>query len=38
MSIPLADEHGVGLEGVRLHLTAWPYRKLEDLTAVLAGC
>jgi hypothetical protein len=35
MSIPLADEHGVGLEGVRLHLTAWPYRKLEDLTAVL---
>ena len=35
LTVPLADEHGVGLEGVRLVITAWPYRKLEDITAVL---
>jgi hypothetical protein len=33
--VPLSDEHGVGLEGVRLSITAWPYRKLEDITALL---
>lgn len=35
LTVPLADEHGVGLEGVRLVIAAWPYRKLEDITAVL---
>jgi hypothetical protein len=35
LTVPLADEHGVGLEGVRLVIIAWPYRKLEDITAVL---
>ncbi len=35
MVIPLADAHGVGLEGVRLQLTAWPYRRLYDMTAIL---
>jgi hypothetical protein len=36
MIVPLADENAVGLERVRLVLTAWPYRRLEDITAVLA--
>jgi hypothetical protein len=35
LTVPLADENGVGLEGVRLVIVAWPYRRLEDLTAVL---
>lgn len=35
MVIPLADEHGIGLEGVNLRLTAWPYRPQQDVTATL---
>jgi hypothetical protein len=35
MIVPLADADGVGLEGVRLQLTAWPYRKDHDVTALL---
>lgn len=31
----LADEHGTGLEGVRLRLTAWAYRRQRDVTATL---
>jgi hypothetical protein len=33
--IPLADEKGVGLEGVRLRLVAWPDRREHDVTATL---
>lgn len=33
--IPLADDNGVGLEGVRVRLTAWPYRRNHDVTATL---
>ncbi|MGY3341955.1 hypothetical protein ACVWZ4_004333 [Bradyrhizobium sp. USDA 4472] len=33
--IPLADENGVGLEGVRLRLSAWAYRRQHDVTATL---
>lgn len=33
--VPLADEKGVGLEGVRLRITAWAYRREEDVTATL---
>src|SRR5262249_41145169 len=33
--VQLADEHGVGLEGVSLRITAWPYRKNYDVTATL---
>src|SRR5665213_8778 len=33
--VPLADEHGVGLEGVNLRLTAWPYRREYDITGTL---
>lgn len=35
MMVPLADEGGVGLEGVRLRMTAWPFRREYDLTALL---
>jgi hypothetical protein len=31
----LADEHGTGLEGVRLRLSAWAYRRQRDVTATL---
>jgi hypothetical protein len=33
--VPLADEHGVGLEGVSLRITAWPYKREYDITATL---
>jgi hypothetical protein len=33
--LPLADEAGIGLEGVNLRLTAWPFRKHYDVTATL---
>ena len=35
MIVLLADADGVGLQGVRLRLTAWPYRRMHDVTAVL---
>lgn len=35
LRVPLADENGVGLEGVYLQITAWPYRRNYDLTATL---
>jgi hypothetical protein len=31
----LADERGTGLEGVRLRLKAWAYRRQRDVTATL---
>lgn len=31
----LADENGVGLEGVRLRLSGWAYRRHRDVTATL---
>jgi hypothetical protein len=31
----LADATGVGLEGVRLRLTAWAFRRMSDVTATL---
>lgn len=33
--VPLADELGVGLEGVNLRIVAWPFRKNYDVTATL---
>jgi hypothetical protein len=33
--VPLSDENGVGLEGVNLRITAWPYRPHHDITATL---
>lgn len=33
--VPLADELGVGLEGVALRITAWPFRREYDITATL---
>jgi hypothetical protein len=33
--IALADSSGAGLEGVRLRLVAWPFRREYDLTATL---
>jgi hypothetical protein len=33
--IPLADLSGVGLEGVRLGLNAWAYRRMHEVTATL---
>ena len=33
--VPLADEAGVGLEGVNLRVTAWPFKKQYDVTATL---
>lgn len=33
--VQLADEHGVGLEGVRLRITAWAFRRERDVTATL---
>jgi hypothetical protein len=33
--IPLGDINGVGLEGVRLRLNAWAYRRLHEVTATL---
>jgi hypothetical protein len=33
--IPLGDETGVGLEGVRLRLSAWAYRRQHEVTATL---
>jgi hypothetical protein len=33
--VPLADAAGVGLEGVNLRVTAWPFRKQYDVTATL---
>ena len=33
--VPLADEFGVGLEGVHLRVTAWPFRRNYDVTATL---
>jgi hypothetical protein len=33
--VQLADENGVGLEGVRFRLKAWAFRRNEDLTATL---
>ena len=33
--VPLADKHGIGLEGVNIRITAWPYRKNYDVTATL---
>ncbi|MCA1469800.1 hypothetical protein I6F09_18060 [Bradyrhizobium sp. IC3195] len=35
MVIPLGDENGVGLEGVRLRLSAWAYRRQHEVTATL---
>lgn len=35
MIAPLADERAVGLEGVNLRITAWPFRRLYDVTATL---
>jgi hypothetical protein len=35
LKVQLADENGVGLEGVQLRITAWPYRRNRDLTATL---
>lgn len=32
---PLADDNGIGLEGVRLRLNAWAYRRHQDVTATL---
>jgi len=32
---PLADESGTGLEGVRLRLKAWAYRRNRDVTGTL---
>ncbi len=31
----LGDEHGIGLEGVRLRMTAWAFRQLNEVTATL---
>jgi hypothetical protein len=33
--IPLADSSGVGLEGVRLRINAWAYRRMHEVTATL---
>ena len=33
--VPLGDEHGVGLEGVRLRMIAWAFRQLDEVTATL---
>lgn len=33
--IPLGDVNGVGLEGVRLRVNAWAYRRLHEVTATL---
>jgi hypothetical protein len=33
--VPLGDEHGIGLEGVRLRMTAWAFRRLDEVTATL---
>lgn len=33
--IPLSDVSGVGLEGVRLRLNAWAYRRMHEVTATL---
>ena len=33
--IPLSDASGIGLEGVRLRLTAWAYRRMHEVTATL---
>jgi hypothetical protein len=33
--IPLADSSGVGLEGVRLRINAWAYRRMHEVTAIL---
>lgn len=33
--IPLADEHGVGMEGVSVRLVAWPFRRQYDVTGTL---
>jgi hypothetical protein len=33
--VPLGEAGGPGLEGVRLRLTAWPYKRCRDLTATL---
>lgn len=35
ITIPLGDEHGVGLEGTRLRIIAWPFRRHTDVTATL---
>ncbi|MBV8752471.1 MAG: hypothetical protein JO328_06395 [Hyphomicrobiales bacterium] len=33
--MPLGDEHGIGLEGVRLRIIAWAFRPLHEVTATL---
>jgi hypothetical protein len=33
--VPLARASGEGLEGVRLRITAWPFRRQQDVTATL---
>jgi hypothetical protein len=33
--VPLGDQHGIGLEGVRLRMTAWAFRRLDEVTATL---
>lgn len=33
--IPLADSNGVGIEGVRLRINAWAYRRMHEVTAIL---
>jgi hypothetical protein len=33
--IPLADDSGVGIEGARLRIVAWPFRRHYDVTSTL---
>lgn len=33
--IPLSDSSGVGLEGVRLRISAWAYRRMHEVTSTL---
>jgi hypothetical protein len=33
--VALADEHGVGLEGVNLRIIAWPFKRHYDVSATL---
>lgn len=35
LSVLLANEDGIGLEGVNLRIIAWPYKKHHDVTAIL---
>lgn len=33
--IPLGDEDGIGLEGVRLRINAWAFKRMHEVTATL---